>query len=159
MATVVNKIDIDASPETVFASCVDIEQWPRIIPNCISISKKEIGRDEVLMEMTVTGDAGTHVVKSHRKYQRGNHVIDFQLLSAPEPIDSMSGSWVVRTSKSGSQLIVTHMVTLRSDEENQPNRDDALDYVCREIHRNTENALSALKQWSENIGTTGAQIR
>jgi ribosome-associated toxin RatA of RatAB toxin-antitoxin module len=156
MATVVNKIDINASPETVFLSCVAIEQWPRIIPNCVSISKKEIGHDEVLMEMTVLGGAGTHIVKSHRKYQRENHVIDFRLLSAPEPIGSMSGSWVVKTSNSGSQLIVTHIVTLRPDEETQPSRDDTLDYVCREVHRNTENALSALKQWSENAVPTEA---
>ncbi|WP_438000508.1 aromatase/cyclase [Sorangium sp. So ce185] len=143
MKTITNEIVIDASPSAVYSACVDIERWPRIFPTVLSTSREEVGEDEIVMTMSVANDFGTNTVRSRRRYTPSRERIDFEMLTLPPQIGSMTGTWVVEPSGHGSRLLITHTFDVPPQLEGDA-REEALSRVGATIFGTTEHVLSCL---------------
>ncbi|RZS31180.1 alpha/beta hydrolase family protein DUF1100 [Herbihabitans rhizosphaerae] len=139
---VVNSIHVDASPELLYQSCVDVGYWPLIFPTVEKVDTTATAPDEITMDMTVANDLGRNAVRSHRVYHRSTLRIDFTMSTLPPAIAAMDGHWIVEADGTGARLEITHSVV-----PSDPSETAAL---VETLYGTTENVLGQLKGWVES---------
>lgn len=143
MDTVVNTTTIDSSAERVYRSCTDVEAWPGIFASCQEVRLTVTGKDEAVMDMTVSNEFGDNTVRSHRRYDPAMHRIGFTMSTLPPAIAEMGGTWTVEQTDDGAKLVVEHNFVRRHDATM------STEELAATLHRTTDRVLAELKSWVE----------
>lgn len=144
MEVLINEIVINERPENVFNWCTQIDRYPDIFSNCISVKKTELRSDEIIMELNVTDVFGESTIRSHRRYYYDNHRIEFALITLPEKLLEMSGYWNIDNDGRNSILQIIHLFTLADLKYSS-----SKSVTRKNIYMTTQRVIEEIKKWVE----------
>lgn len=151
-AMLTNEICIRSDAASVYSLCISVERWPEMFPTVLAVSVEPAGDDAVLMKMTSQSDLGVTTIRSRRRYRPERHAIDFELLTVPPQVGSMTGWWRIDQTDDAAtvRVEVVHLITVSPDTPTHEH-DRQLEMIKASVYKNTQQALEVIKQRVERV--------
>lgn len=153
-----HSITINAPAEEVYRLIAEVENWPRIFPPTVYVTRvqdsiDELGRQHEQIRIWASANGEPKSWTSRRTLSPRDRRIEFrQEVSAP-PVGAMGGSWIVEQPAGDA---TSCRVRLLHDYRAVDDDPEKLAWIDAAVDRNSESELAALKANVE-IGATSSE--
>ncbi|MFI6571447.1 aromatase/cyclase [Nocardia fluminea] len=141
-------ITVAAPPTEVYRLLAEVENWPRLFPPSVYVTRLEYEGNEERIQIwaTANGEAKTWI--SRRVLDPDQLRITFwQEVSAP-PVAQMSGTWIIEPREEGTELRLLHSYRAIDDDP------DGLAWIEKAVDDNSRAELPGLKAAVESAVRT-----
>lgn len=108
-------IEANCSPDTAFALCLDVENWPGVFPPCLSAKVLEETDSEQLIELTAKANEEVFNWQSRRTLDRDARRIGFAQARTSPLVKHMKGAWTIEVLPHGSRITLSHEFEVKDD--------------------------------------------
>ena len=103
-----SEIFIEAAPQMVFESIVNVDIWPKIFKPCQSVTLETVKDGKQKMRISAKTFVNTYEWNSIREIDYKRKKVKFKQLKPVFPLIEMSGTWEVRNFEEGTKVTLVH---------------------------------------------------
>lgn len=141
-------ITVAAPPTEVYRLLAEVENWPRLFPPSVYVTRLEHEGNEERIQIWATANGEPKTWISRRVLDPENLRITFwQEVSAP-PVAQMSGTWIIEARGEGTELRLLHSYRAIDDDP------DGLAWIEKAVDDNSRAELPGLKAAVESAVRT-----
>lgn len=141
-------ITVAAPPTEVYRLLAEVENWPRLFPPSVYVTRLEHEGNEERIQIWATANGEPKTWISRRVLDPEQLRITFwQEVSAP-PVAQMSGTWIIEPSEAGTELRLLHSYRAIDDDP------DGLAWIVKAVDDNSRAELPGLKAAVESAVRT-----
>jgi ribosome-associated toxin RatA of RatAB toxin-antitoxin module len=141
--------------DTVFQTCVDVENWHKIFPRCVKATVLKLENNEQLIE--ITGNINDTIItwQSVRPIDYASRTIGFRQVKPMPLLKNMEGAWRFYTLENSILVSIEHRFEVKDNikglTEGVNTREEAIAYIEKMIRINCSEELRLLKEYVEKM--------
>lgn len=143
-----SEIIIEAAPQMVFESIVNVDIWPKIFKPCQSVTLETVKDGKQKMRISAKTFINTYEWNSIREIDYKRKKVKFKQLKPVFPIIKMSGTWEVRNFEERTKVTLVHDFSIH---EKNNSIFHLIEVLIKKLYvdRNSEKELVGLKDYCE----------
>src|SRR5579883_2073355 len=149
MSLLRHSIEVKTEINKAIQLCLDVENWPIYFEPCKAAKIVKQTAHSQLIEITAQANDQIMTWQSQREIDADTYTIHFQQVKPSVLLKSMTGAWRYYPTQEGVLISLEHQFEVKENVSNLVNgvhtRDDAVSYMKKAIHNNSERELKAIK--------------